>query len=274
MHDHASIDSSIQRATDISISALSVAAFYGKGVFTTLMIVDRQPFFWDKHWRRLTDSAARVGIDLSGHSNDATQAALIDLIRHNNVSDGGARVTFFDETAKGVWAHDATGKTSLLIVIGDIRPVPEELRLDVSPYPVNSRSPLAGVKSCNYLENLIAFDTAKQRGFNEAIRLNERGEITSACMANVFWMKNGQIYTPSLRTGCLAGTTREFVMENVDCEEVEAEADALREADSIFLTSAGVRVAAVSEFEGCRLEPIPTELQNLIPRKNTKARDT
>ena len=225
------------------------AALYGKGIFTTLAIYDRKPFLWEKHWRRLKDNAEKIGIDLSEHSEEATHKALDETIEENDVTDGRARITFFDESPSGVWSIDTNGKTSLSIITGDLRPKPANFRLTVSSYPVNSRSPLAGMKSCNYLENILAFENAKESGFDEAVRLNERGLITSACMANIFWLKDEQLYTPSLKTGCLNGTTREFVLENLDCAEVEAEIDELKAADAIFLTSAGLGLVRVGEFQ-------------------------
>jgi branched-subunit amino acid aminotransferase/4-amino-4-deoxychorismate lyase len=128
--------------------------------------------------------------------------------------------------------------------------MPSPFRVTTSPYPVNSRSPLAGIKSCNYLENILAIDEAKGRGFHEAIRVNERGHVTSGCMANVFWLSGGKLFTPASSTGCLPGTTREFVLENLACEEVEAEIGELGSAKAIFLTSAGLGVVAVNEFDG------------------------
>jgi branched-subunit amino acid aminotransferase/4-amino-4-deoxychorismate lyase len=113
---------------------------------------------------------------------------------------------------------------------------------------------------------LIAKDEAKSRGFDEAIQLNERGEIASACMANLFWLKRGKLLTPSLKTGCLAGTTREFVLESLDCEEIEAGIDELRNADQIFLTSAGLGVAPVAEFDGQNRDVREHPIINLIPR--------
>jgi branched-subunit amino acid aminotransferase/4-amino-4-deoxychorismate lyase len=101
---------------------------------------------------------------------------------------------------------------------------------------------LANIKSCNYLENLLIFDEAKKRGFDEAIRLNEEGKIASATMANIFWVNDEKIFTPSHKTGCLAGTMREFLLENFEIFEVEAELNEVIKADEIFLTSSGIGI--------------------------------
>jgi len=92
-------------------------------------------------------------------------------------------------------------------------------------------------------------ENAKANGFDEAIRLNERGEIASAATANVFWTKNGKIFTPSLETGCLAGTTRRFVLERFAVNEKTAQIMELEQADEVFLTSAGIGIIQVSKFQ-------------------------
>ncbi|MBP7415071.1 MAG: aminotransferase class IV [Pyrinomonadaceae bacterium] len=228
----------------------TAAALYGKGIFTTIAIRGGQPFLWDKHWRRLGNDAKTVGIDISAYSEQDTLNHLATSIDNDAVVNGRARLTFLDESPSPIWPSDSPSKTTLHIMTGDLRPVPDELGLTVSPYSVNSRSPLAGVKSCNYLENLLAFEEATKRGFHEAVRINERGFITGGCMSNIFWLKDGMLYTPTLTTGCLPGTTREFVLENVVCREVEVGIEELGKADAIFLTSAGLGVTQVAEYEG------------------------
>jgi branched-subunit amino acid aminotransferase/4-amino-4-deoxychorismate lyase len=203
------------------------------------------------------------------HLGEITEAAVYDsaneLVANNNVVNGRVRITLFDESPTKLWGADERAGTTLLVVTGEFRTRPDTLRLGISPYLINSTSPTAGIKSCNYLENLMAADEAKGRGFDEAIRLNERGEVTSACMANVFWLANERLFTPSLRTGCLAGTTREFVMEDLDCEEVETGLEELRYADAIFLTSAGLGVVRVAELDGKGLEGEGHSILGLIP---------
>lgn len=246
----------------------TAAALYGKGIFTTVAIRDRQPFIWDKHWQRLCNNAKTLGIDLSAYSEEETLDQLTKSIETEAIVNGRARLTFLDESSSPIWPNESTTKTSLHIITGVLRAVPDQFRLTVSPYTVNSRSPLAGVKSYNYLENLLALEEATTRGFHEAIRVNEHGHITGGCMCNIFWLKDGMLYTPSLSTGCLPGTTREFVLENVECREVEAGIDELDRADAIFLTSAGLGITQVAEYEAKPFEktdyPILKLLSNTI----------
>ena len=242
MHELVFFNRQILSASDAMLSAISSAAFYGKGVFTTIAIKNKEPFLWEKHWCRLNDNAGKIGVDLSEFSKEKVKNALAELIEKNETENARARITFFDEGASGIWKFESNRKTGLLMTTADARETPEVLRLTVSPFLVNSTSPLAGVKSCNYLENLLSLEEAKRRGFDEAIRLNEKEEIVSAGAANVFWIKNKKIYTPALETGCLAGTTREFLSENIAVQEVKANLNELVEANEIFLTSAGIGV--------------------------------
>ncbi len=244
---------------------LSSSLLYGKGIFTTVAINDSKPLLWEKHWSRLERSADRLGIDISEHSEQSTEKALRDLISVNELIDGRARLTFYDLRSSTRWPVKTDQRSALAILTGEIRPVPQGLRLSCSPFPVNSVSPLAGIKSCNYLENVMAIDEAKGRGYDEAIRLNERGQVTGGCMVNVFWLKGDEVFTPSLKAGCLPGTTREYVLENLECREVEAGIGDLHAADAIFLTSAGMGIVEVAEFENTKLEHFGHPLTALWP---------
>jgi branched-chain amino acid aminotransferase len=254
MHEFIVFNREIIRFEKSFLSAVSSAALYGKGVFTTVAVRGAQPFLWDKHWRRLSANAAKINVDLSAFSETEINNSLHELIFANSIADARARITFFDESQSIIWSGaTAKNKTSFLIQTADFRAVSENLRLAVSPFPLNTKSPLAGVKSCNYLENILALEAARRGGFDEAVRLNERGEIAGAATANIFWTHGERIYTPALETGCLAGTTREFICEKFPVSQVKAALDALDKADGIFLTSAGIGVAPIAQFRDKKL---------------------
>lgn len=248
MHKFISFNNQILSAENAFLSAVSSSALYGRGIFTTVAVHDSIPFLWEKHWLRLCGNARKVGMKLDEYSERKIEESLLELIEKNGCQSGRARLTFYDETPGQIWQVAARRKTNFLIQTANHRRIGENFRLTVSPFLVNSTSPLAGVKSCNYLENLLAMEKAGADNFDEAVRINERGEIVSACAANVFWKKNGTIYTPGLETGCLSGTTREFVMENFAVTERAADLTELFEADDIFLTSAGIGIVKVTEF--------------------------
>lgn len=249
MHEFVNFNHQIIRAQNSFLSTISSAAFYGRGIFTTVAIYNGKPFLWKKHWHRLTHNAEKIGVDLSEFSEEKVENSLLETIVKNNAEDARARLTFFDETVSKIWQNKSKHKTSFLITTANFRAVSENFCLTVSPFSINSESPLAGVKSCNYLENILALENAKANGFDEAIRLNVRGEVASAVTANVFWTKNDEIFTPSLETGCLAGTTRHFVLEKFAVNEKRAQIIELEQADQVFLTSAGIGIVQVSKFQ-------------------------
>ncbi len=143
----------------------------------------------------------------------------------------------------------------MLMMTGDKRSLAENgLALTVSPYRTNTLSPLAGVKSVNYLNHLISWEEARVRDFDEAMVLNERGEIVSATMANLFWVTEGTLHTPTLSTGAISGITRARVLalaSELAVPHVEGvyELSHLSDADEIFLTSSGLNVAIVTTFD-------------------------
>lgn len=100
----------------------------------------------------------------------------------------------------------------------------------------------------------MAWEEAQAREFDEAVMLNERGEIVSATMSNIFWVKDGTVYTPTLSTGAMAGVMRAAVIELANKHFIPLiegihELSDLTEADEIFLTSAGLGVAIVTTFD-------------------------
>jgi len=251
-------------APQTSISIAASAMLYGRGVFTTASVIRGEPFLWDKHLRRLWQNAAVAGIDLSEFDRSDLTAAVRCEIEKAGLADGRIRVTLLDERPSPIWPGTLVRPTTMSILVGAQRTIHENLRLGMSKFTVNSSSPLAGVKSCSYLDKILTLDEAKSRGFDEAVQLNERGEITSAVMANIFWLKDEMLYTPSLATGCLAGTTREFVLENIRCTEIDAGIGALDSADAIYLTSAGIGIVSVGEFGSNKFLPRPHPILQLL----------
>ena len=260
-------------ATKARVAAVSSATLYGRGVFTTLAVYNSKPFLWSKHWQRLAAHAAKLDIDHTGCTENSVGEALNKLIAVNQVKDGRARVTMLARGGgRDFWKAKlpSTRKTDLMIMTGDARHVSQNgLSLAVSPYRISTFSPLAGIKSLNYLDHLLSKEEARRRDFDEAVVLNERGEIVSATTANIFWAKNGTVHTPALSTGALAGITRECVIDIAGkhfvplVEGVYEMAD-LVEADEIFLTSSGLGVAPVTTFDFRRYAVEPENIVNII----------
>lgn len=244
-------------ATKARVAPVSSAMLYGRGVFTTVAIYDGKLFLWPEHWKRLQDHAKRLSVDLAGANESNVGDAVRKLVAVNQVKNGRARVILLARSGRDVWkAKKESGrKTDLLIMTSEPQKVsPAGLSLAVSPYRFNTFSPLVGIRSLNYLEQVLSWEEAQARDFDEAVMLNERGEIVSATTANIFWVKEGTLHTPALSTGAMAGITRATVIELAGKQFVPViegvfELADLTEADEIFLTSASLGVALVTTFD-------------------------
>jgi branched-subunit amino acid aminotransferase/4-amino-4-deoxychorismate lyase len=272
MHPVIYLNKSMVEATKARVAPVSSAMLYGRGVFTTVAIYNSQPFLWSKHWQRLTTHAQKLGVDYTGCTEKGVGDALRKLIAVNQVKDGRARVIMLARSGRDFWKMKTPGtkKTDLLIMTGEPQKVSANgLSLAVSPYRVNTVSPLSGIKSLNYLDHVLSWEEAQSRDFDEAVVLNERGEIVSATTANLFWAKDGTIHTPALSTGALAGITRECVIEIANKHFIPLlegiyEMTDLTDADEIFLTSSSIGVAPVTTFDFRRYAVEPGSLTSII----------
>jgi branched-subunit amino acid aminotransferase/4-amino-4-deoxychorismate lyase len=257
MHPVIYLNRTMVEATKARVAPVSSAMLYGRGVFTTLAIYNSKPFLWTKHWERLVTHAGKLGIDLSGLTEKNVGDALCKLIAVNQVTHGRARAILLARSGRDVWKTKPTGakNTDLIIMTGEPHKKPASgLSLAVSPHRLSTFSPTTGIKSLNYLDHVLSWEEAQSRDFDEAVMLNERGEIVSGTLANIFWVTNGAIHTPTLSTGAMAGVTRECVIDVaakhfIPVIEGVYEMPALTDADEIFLTSSGLGVAPVTTFD-------------------------
>jgi branched-subunit amino acid aminotransferase/4-amino-4-deoxychorismate lyase len=244
-------------ATKARVAPVSSAMLYGRGVFTTVAIYNGKPFLWPEHWQRLNEDALKLSVDCTGANERNVGEALGKLIAVNRVGQGRARVILLARSGRDVWKIKKTGdrKTDLLIMTGEPQKISSAgLSLAVSPYRQNTLSPLTGIKSLNYLDEVLAWEEAQAREFDEAVMLNERGEIVSATMSSIFWVKDGTLHTPNLNTGTLPGVTRAAVIELATKQFIPViegvyELGDLVDAEEIFLTSASYGVAPVTTFD-------------------------
>jgi branched-subunit amino acid aminotransferase/4-amino-4-deoxychorismate lyase len=254
MHQHVILNRELLEATRARLHAVTSAALYGRGVFTTVAVHRGRPFLWDAHWARLLAHAERAGVECDFGDNEAA-LLLARLVEANGVEEGRARVHLLGRAVRGRWKLGHEGRPAdLLMMTADTWTTPESLALTVSPYRVNTCSPLVGVKTVNRLEQILAWEEARARDFDEAVVCNERGEVASATTANLFWVRQGTVYTPALATGALAGTTRARVIELAEALAVPLSEGAhtlhdVAEAEEIFLTSSALGVAPVTTFD-------------------------
>jgi branched-subunit amino acid aminotransferase/4-amino-4-deoxychorismate lyase len=254
MHKYVIFNGELLLAEEAKIPALSSAAIFGQTVFTTLAIYNGRPFLWNEHWARLNEHAKKVGVQ-SVRENEVL-SSLASLIKTNFVENGKARITFFSGEEKGMWqtGFSSVPHTHFLIMTADVSDMlNNKAVITTSSKVINSQLPLTAIKSISYLDNVQALEEAREKEFDEAIRINEKGEIVSACMANIFWVKERELFTPDLKTGAMEGTTRGLIIKlanelSIPLRFSQSDVVELENAKEIFLTSSGVGVCIVRRF--------------------------
>ncbi|MEP4078749.1 aminotransferase class IV [Haloferula sp.] len=224
---------------------------HGLGIFETILAVDGRLVASEQHFKRLETSCGRLGLLL--------QEGLFPAIEALLGRKGRQRVRLQVSAGPGPLSQLDGGGEIVTLQISDAGEAPASVSAVWSPWPRNERSPLVGLKSVNYAENLMALDHARRSGAATALFLNSRREVCEAATANLFIVSRGVIKTPPLDSGCLPGTARGQVIElarmvGVEAEECALSLDDVEFADEVFLTSAIQGVVPLTELEGRSIE--------------------
>jgi branched-chain amino acid aminotransferase len=250
-------------ATAAAVSVTDHGLTVGDGVFEAIKVVDGLPFALDLHLARLHRSAA--GLGLPDVDEDAVRRGLAAVLGAAPLPLGRVRITYTGGPAPlGSGRGDAP---PTLIVVADVmQPSPEATAVATVRWPRNERGALAGLKTTSYAENVVALADAKSRGASEAIFANVAGHLCEGTGSNVFYVVDGELRTPTLASGCLAGVTRALVLEWYGGREVDEPIEVVERASEVFLVSTTRDVQAVSHWDDRELPapgPVTAEARDL-----------
>jgi branched-chain amino acid aminotransferase len=153
------------------------------------------------------------------------------------------------------------GHPTLVVAADTLEPAEERTAVVTVPWPRNERGALAGLKTTSYGENVLALAHAHQRGASEAVFANLVGNLCEGTGSNVFYVVDGELRTPTLASGCLAGITRALLLEWYGAREVDEPIEVLATADEVFLVSTTRDVQAVTRCDDRTLEVGPVTEQ-------------
>ena len=251
------IDGRVCNEEDARVSPFDHGLLTGDGVFETVRAYRGHPFALDRHLDRLKASAAGLGMDVP--SFDQLRAAVREVIEANDLEEARVRITLTG--GRSPLGSIRGGDGPLVIVAAaphaDYEP---DVTVAIAPWPRNERSPLAGLKTTSYAENVVALAWAREKGAGEAIFTNLAGNLCEGTGTNLFFVAGGRLVTPPLSSGCLAGVTRALVIESVEVEEADTSAEALAGASEAFLTSTTREVHAIRSVDGKALPECPGPL--------------
>jgi branched-chain amino acid aminotransferase len=243
-------------ASRARVSVLDHGFTVADGVFETLKVSGGEAFAVSRHLDRLERSAAGLGLPIP--DRDRVRAAIVETIEANAEALGELgrlRVTFTAGEAPLGSDRGEAGPT-LVVAASPMRPWPESAAVITVPWPRNERSPLAGVKSTSYAENVLALARAHEHGAGEALMGDTRGRLCEGTGSNVFVVLGGRLMTPTLETGCLPGVTRALVLEWSDAVEEDIPFEDLAAVEEAFITSSTRDVQPVHRIDAHSL-PAP-----------------
>ncbi|MCU0279738.1 MAG: aminotransferase class IV [Candidatus Nanopelagicales bacterium] len=217
-----------------TISVIDHGFTVGDGVFETLKTVDGVPFALTRHLRRLRRSAA--GLGLPDPDEGRVRDAVAEVMSAQAFPLGVLRITYTSGPGP-LGSNRGDQGTTLACVSMPGKPWPATTQVSVSRWPRNERSPLVGLKTTSYAENAVCLAESRADAASEAILGNLAGNLCEGTGSNVFVVMDGQVFTPYLSDGCLAGITRELVLEWSDVAERTLPLDVLERADEVFITS-------------------------------------
>jgi branched-chain amino acid aminotransferase len=232
---------------EAAVSPLDHGLTTGDGVFETIKIVDGRPFAVTRHLERLVRSA--VGLGLPEPDVARLEVGIAAVVKADpDIPFGRLRITYTGGVSPLSSDRGTSGPTVLVATQAIKRPGPTSAIVTV-PWVRNERSAVAGLKTTSYAENVRALAYAKERGGSEAIFANTIGNLCEGTGSNIFCVYDGELVTPTLESGALAGVTRALVLEWFGGVERDVPLERLREAEEIFLTSTTRDVQAIHRID-------------------------
>jgi branched-chain amino acid aminotransferase len=207
------VDGQLRSRESARVSALDHGLTVGNGVFETCRVDRGMVFALTRHLRRLRHSASVLGfapVD-EAQVREAVEQTLA-VAEPADLFFGRLRITLTE--GQGLWEVGARqARRTLVVTLSPAVPWDAPAVVATVPWTRNERSAVAGAKTTSYAENLVARRAARAVGADEALLANTRGMLCEGAGSNVFVRVAGVLITPPLSSGCLAGVTRELVLQ-------------------------------------------------------------
>lgn len=218
-----------------AVSVFDHGLTVGDAVFEAVKVVDGQAFALTRHLERLQRSAA--GLGLPGIDDALVREGVAAVLAAEPVGLGRIRITVTGGPAPlGSGRGEST--PTVIVAVSEVPAFAEATRVITVPWPRNERGALAGLKTTSYAENVVALARAHRSGAGEAVFANTQGHLCEGTGTNVFYVVDGELRTPTLASGCLAGVTRALILEWYGGVEIDEPIEVVeQQASEVFLAS-------------------------------------
>jgi branched-chain amino acid aminotransferase len=254
------IDGKFYSEGNAKVSVFDHGLLYGDGVFEGIRYYNSRVFRLEEHLERLWDSARSICLEIPMTRQEMTEA-LLETIRQNHLRDGYIRLIVTRGVGNLGLNPEQCKNPSVIIIAATIALYHEDFYrrglniVTVATRRSNPASLNPAVKSLNYLNNVMARIEANLAGADEALMLNDAGNIAECTADNVFIIKHGQIFTPPITAGALRGITRSIVFEiagefDLKVMEVDFTRHDIFVADECFLTGTAAEIVPVVKADG------------------------
>ena len=254
------IDGKFYSEANAKISVFDHGLLYGDGIFEGIRFYNGRVFRLEEHLHRLWDSARSICLEIPMTMRDMTEAVL-ETIRQNHLRDGYIRLLVTRGIGNLGLNPTQCKSPSVIIIAATIALYHEDFYrkgLTIVTCATRRSNPAAlnpAVKSLNYLNNVMARVEANLAGADEALMLNDAGNVAECTADNVFIVKHGQIFTPPVSAGALRGITRSVVFEiaaelGVKVRETDITRHDVFVADECFLTGTAAEIVPVVKADG------------------------
>jgi branched-chain amino acid aminotransferase len=242
-------------ATEAHISVTDRGFLLGDGLFETIRIYKGRAVFFSQHFLRLTTSANFLNIPLF-QTEEQLQNIIQELLEKNNIANNDAvvRLTLTRGSGQRGLALPQETRPTLLIAVFPYEPAATHCKLIVSSIRRNELSPLANIKSLNYLDNILVYQEAVKQNADDALMLNTRDNVACTTTANIFMIKDNILFTPKVSDGVLPGIMRGVILDtastlSITAQEKSISLEELKTADEIFLTNSVKRLFVVTKID-------------------------
>lgn len=225
---------------------------YGDGFFETLRMTKAQVRLWHLHKERMAHSIRLLNYQPPKSSLSDLLNQVEDLCRRNHCEENArVRISFFNGNGNVFDNNTSTGYIIEASALQHEKRPGEKDGLTVGAYKDVRKScdSFSNLKSANYLFSRLGIEYAKKSNWNDCLIFNQHDRICETTIANLFWIKDKNIYTPPLSEGCVRGVMRANILSQTAVVEKACMLQELLNADEIFLTNATSGIRWVSKLE-------------------------